>query len=399
MLLVILFLLGFILPSIILDLLQRAHIKKTLKQKPILLDDKDYAKAGYYALEKLSLHIIHSVVDGVVFGFWIVYGLSALDSQLAGLNPYLHGIVLILSILLLGSLIGIPFSLYETFSIDKRYGFCKQGIGLFLLDLSKGLLFVILLGSAIIFGLLWLMNHYAYWWITCFCLIFSIVILANAIYPTIIAPLFNKFSPLKDAELTSRIESLLTQAGFKSNGVYVMDASKRDGRLNAYFGGIGKTKRVVLFDTLLDKISTDGLLAILGHELGHFKNNDILKSICLRGVFLFALFFIASHFPSAFFTQSNIPETNAAILGMLLLLAPVFSFWFLPVIGYFSRKAEYGADRFGAQLSSKSHLANALVRLVNENKTFPSSHPIYIFFYYSHPPLIERLKALDYEID
>ena len=177
-----------------------------------------------------------------------------------------------------------------------------------------------------------------------------------------------------------------------------MDASKRDGRLNAYFGGIGRTKRVVLFDTLLEKISKDGLLAILGHELGHFKHKDILKNLATTGVFLFALFFLAAHLPESFFAQASLPQESTTTLALIFLLSSVISFWFLPLVGYFSRKAEYRADAFGATLSSKQCLANALVRLINENKSFPSSHWLYICFYYSHPPLLERLRVLDYEI-
>lgn len=400
MLLIALFLLLYSLPSIILALLQCTHIKKALTKEAILLDSKDYLKAGYYALANLRLGIIEKIIDAVVFCAWISFGLGALWAYLSafGLNFYLQGVIFLLLLFLISALIKLPLSLYQTFGIDKKYGFCKQSVGLFFVDLLKSSVLGILIGGAIFYGLLWVIGNFEYWWIAGFCLVFAIVIVANAIYPTLIAPLFNKFAPLEDIELKNRIESLLSQVGFKSSGVFVMDASKRDGRLNAYFGGIGRTKRVVLFDTLLDKISKDGLLAILGHELGHFKHKDILKNIFIAGSFLFVLFFIASHFPTIFYTQSALPQNSAGTLSLLLLLEPVLSFWFLPIMGYFSRKAEYGADAFGASLSSKNHLANALVRLVNENKEFPSSHPLYIFFYYSHPPLLERLKALDYEV-
>lgn len=398
MLLIGAFLLAYAIPAIILDCLQIRHIKKALTKKAFLLDSKEYIKAGSYSIEKLKLNIFSKVIESALFAFWILFGLNFLyNDGLSALSGYWHDIVFIMLIVFVGTLVGLPSAFYETFNIDKRYGFCKQTPALFFLDILKSSLLGLIIGGVVVFLLLWVMNKFNLWWLGGFGLLFCIIVLANAIYPTLIAPMFNKFSPLQDLELKERIESLMQKVGFKSSGIFVMDASKRDGRLNAYFGGLGKTKRVVLFDTLLEKISKDGLLAILGHELGHFKHKDILKNIAIMGIFLFLLFFLASHLPQSFFTQSHLPEQNVCILALAILLSPIVSFWFMPIIGYFSRKAEYGADAFGASLSSKSHLANALVRLVEENKAFPSSHPLYIFFYYSHPPLLERLKALDYE--
>lgn len=398
MLLVSVFLLAYAIPAIILDCLQMRHIKKAITQKAILLDTKEYIKAGSYSVEKLKLNILSKITESALFAFWILFGLDFFyNDKLNMLSGYYRDVAFVMLIVLISLLVGLPSALYETFSIDKRYGFCKQTPALFLLDTLKSSLLGLMIGGGIVFLLLWVMNNFTLWWIGGFVLLFCFIILANAIYPTLIAPMFNKFTPLQDTQLKERIESLMQKVGFQSSGIFVMDASKRDGRLNAYFGGLGNTKRVVLFDTLLEKISQDGLLAILGHELGHFKHKDIIKNIAIMGVFLFLLFFLASHLPESFFSQSHLPEQNACILALVILLSPIVSFWFMPIIGYFSRKAEYGADAFGASLISKSHLANALVRLVEENKSFPSSHSLYIFFYYSHPPLLERLKALDYE--
>ncbi|HIV48967.1 M48 family metallopeptidase [uncultured Helicobacter sp.] len=400
MVLIILFLCAYIVPSIVLNFLQITHIKSALKTKAILLDSLDYKKAGNYALENLMLDTIQKCVEFGLFVFWVVFGLSFFWQWLQeiGLNGAWHHIAFLLLLLLIPLLVTLPLSFYQTFSIDKRYGFCKQSVGLFFIDLLKTSLLSIILGGVIFYVLLWVMDSFSFWWLGGFVLMFGVVVVANAIYPTLIAPLFNKFTPLEDTELKSRIEELLDKVGFKSNGIFVMDASKRDGRLNAYFGGIGRTKRVVLFDTLLEKISKDGLLAILGHELGHFKHKDILKNLATTGVFLFALFFLAAHLPESFFAQASLPQESTTTLALIFLLSSVISFWFLPLVGYFSRKAEYRADAFGATLSSKQCLANALVRLINENKSFPSSHWLYICFYYSHPPLLERLRALDYEI-
>ncbi|MFC3867588.1 M48 family metallopeptidase [Helicobacter equorum] len=400
MVLILLFVCAYIVPSIVLNFLQISHITSALNQKAILLDSLDYKKAGHYALEKLRLSIIEKIVELGLFAFWVMFGFSFFWQHLydIGLSGVWHHIVFLLLLLLIPMFVNLPLSLYQTFSIDKRYGFCKQNVGLFFVDILKNSVLSIILGGVIFYILLWVMDTFSLWWFGGFVLMFGVVVVANVLYPTIIAPLFNTFTPLEDNELKSRIERLLDKVGFRSSGIFVMDASKRDGRLNAYFGGIGKTKRVVLFDTLLEKISKEGLLAILGHELGHFKHKDIIKNLIIVGVFLFTLFFIAAHLPTSFFTQTSLPQESSTILALMFLLSSVLSFWFLPLVGYFSRKAEYRADAFGAELSSKQCLANALIHLVNENKSFPSSHWLYIYFYYSHPPLLERLRALDYDI-
>ena len=288
---------------------------------------------------------------------------------------------------------------YRTSNIPKcQFVFCFFVLFWFGFLVFFFCLFVFLGGFLFVFLLIFIIEKVVLWWIVGFIVLLSVVILANFVYPTLIAPLFNKFTPLDDENLKARIESLLNTIGFKSNGIFVIDASRRDGRLNAYFGGLGKNKRVVLFDTLLDKISADGLIAILGHELGHFKHKDILKNIAIMACVLFVLFFIVGHLPPQLFDALSLAHNGAGILIVMLLISPMIAFWFMPLIGYFSREAEYAADEFGANLSSKHCLADALVCLVNENKSFPSSHPAYIFFYYTHPPLLQRLKALDYDM-
>lgn len=397
--LIALFFCAYILPSIILDLLQSQHIKAQLQKPAILLENDDYVQAGQYALSSLHLSIIGKCIESILFILWVSVGLKLLAQSLDSIqNHFIQGVALVLGFVIISSLIDLPLSIYKTLKLDKQFGFSKQTPMLFMMDTFKSLALTIAIGGLIIFILIAVIEYFTLWWLVGFATLFCVLILTNLIYPTLIAPLFNKFTPLNDELLKSRIESLLDSVGFKSNGVFVIDASKRDGRLNAYFGGIGKSKRVVLFDTLLDKISTDGLIAILGHELGHFKHKDIFKNIALMGCILFILFFIVGHLPTSLFTSLGLESNGAGVLLVMLLITPMVSFLFMPIIGYFSRKAEYAADEFGASLSSKHCLANALVRLVNENKSFPSSHPAYIFFYYTHPPLLQRLKALEYEL-
>ncbi|MDO7252867.1 M48 family metallopeptidase [Helicobacter cappadocius] len=402
-----LYFLGFIyiffytIPNIILNYLQSKHIKLSLARETVILSPNDWKDAAEYSLEKLRISNISSVIDALMFLLWIGVGLYWLEdaSSSWGQSQNIVYLIYVMAFLLVGFIVSLPLGYYTQMVLDKKYGFNKSSFSLYLKDLLKSFVMLMLFGGIIVFFIIEIMQNFSYWWLYGFFLIFAIAILANVLYPTLIAPIFNKFTPLNDDVLSKKIESMMVKVGFKSSGIFVMDASKRDGRLNAYFGGLGRSKRVVLFDTLLQKVSQDGLLAILGHELGHFKHKDILKNITIMGILLFVLFFIAGNIPIYIFDNSNIVPNPGIKIVFLLLIAPIISFWAMPIIGYFSRRAEYGADEYGAMLTSKRCLAEALIRLVNENKSFPCSHPAYIFFYYTHPPLLERLKALDYHME
>jgi STE24 endopeptidase len=211
--------------------------------------------------------------------------------------------------------------------------------------------------------------------------------------------MFNKFTPLEDGDLKESIKKMMSEVGLSSDGIFVMDASKRDTRLNAYFGGLGKSKRVVLFDTLLEKLTNQELLAVLGHELGHYSHKDIWKNIGMMGGFLFVAFYIFGHLPESLFTEIGIVPTGGAVLAIIILLLPVLSFIYTPIMSIISRHNEYEADKFGSKIGGKNNLVSALLKLVKENKSFPKSDPIYSKFYYSHPPIIERLKALGFDVD
>jgi STE24 endopeptidase len=212
---------------------------------------------------------------------------------------------------------------------------------------------------------------------------------------------FDKLSPLENEELASQIKELMDKTGFISSGVFISDASKRDARLNAYFGGLGKTKRVVLFDTLIQKLSTKELLAVLGHELGHFAHGDIYKNIALVGTMLFAMFGIFGNLPNSIYAELGLNNEPYVVMMLLLLFMPILGFIMMPIIGILSRHNEYEADKTGSELAGENgsyELANALKKLVKENKSFPLSHPIYIFFHYTHPPVLERFKALGIDV-
>lgn len=392
MLLSIIFILFYTLPVCIIALLQIRHIKNS--NKVVILNESDFNIAKNYAIIGQYFHIFESIFSGILFVFWVNFGLYMIY-EIFG-DGFINQILFILLFLVVNSILMLPLEAYKTLVIDKGFGFSKTSIKLYIIDTLKSLLMMIIIALILSSILIYLIENIANWWIFGFVTLLAIAILANIIYPTIIAPLFNKFTPLDDEELRAKITTMMDSVGFRANGIFVMDASKRDGRLNAYFGGLGKSKRVVLFDTLLSKITQNELLAILGHELAHFKHKDLIKNIVIMAVVLFVLFFIAGNLPNMIFDR--FPKNGATIICVLILISSFISFYFLPIINYFSRKAEYKADSFGSKLTNSNDLGSALVKLINENKAFPYSHRIYIFFYMSHPPLIERLEALKYDL-
>jgi len=218
------------------------------------------------------------------------------------------------------------------------------------------------------------------------------------IYPIFIVPIFNKLTPLEDENLKTSIETLLQKAGLKSSGVFSLDASKRDKRLNAYFGGLGSSKRVVLFDTLIEKLNKSELLAVLGHELGHFKHKDIFKNIASSGLMLFIMFALFGNLPTTIFTQLGVNGGAHIVIVLFLLFSPLVAFVLMPFFGLLSRYNEYRADEYGSACESKEALVQALVKLADENKSFPLSHPLTIMLYFTHPPLSERLRKLGMDI-
>lgn len=384
--------------TIYTSFMQIGYVKKAKSLEPIILDNEKYVEAANYSIEKEKLAIVSSFYSFILFIFWIGFGLSTLDSIITTDSYWLKAIIFVDLFIIINWALGLPFDLYSTFKLDKKYGFSNMTPALFIKDTIKtGVLFLIF-GSAVIAGISWIISSFGTWWIWGFAFIFAVIILINMLYPVIRDKMFDKFESLKDKELEVKIENLLDQVGFKSSGVFSVDASKRDNRLNAYFGGLGSTKRVVLFDTLVEKLSHNELLAVLGHELGHFKNGDILKNIGIMGVVMFVFFAIFGNLSEEMFLGLSINNEPYAIIALFLIFSPILSFFLMPLISLISRHNEYAADEFGSNLQSKKDLVSALLKLANENKSFPLSHPLYIFFYYSHPPLVERFKELGYDV-
>lgn len=384
--------------NIYTSFMQVGYIKNARNLEPIILEKNKYYEAANYAVEKEKLAIVSSFYDFIIFFMWIGFGLSFLDSLVTVEQTWLKAVVFVDLFIIVNWVLTLPFDLYKTFKLDKKYGFSNMTSSLFIKDTIKtGILFLIF-GSIVIAGISFIIENLPSWWIWGFAFIFAVIIIINMVYPLVRDKMFDKFEPLKDKDLESKIEKLLDEVGFKSSGVFSVDASKRDNRLNAYFGGLGSTKRVVLFDTLVEKLTHNELLAVLGHELGHFKNGDILKNIGIMGVVMFVFFGIFGNLPEELFLGLSLNQEPATIIAIFMIFSPILSFFLMPLISLISRHNEYAADEFGSNLQSKNDLVNALLKLANENKSFPLSHPIYIFFYYSHPPLVERFKELGYDV-
>lgn len=384
--------------NIYTSFMQIGYIKNAKNLKPIILDASKYLEAADYSIEKEKLAICSSSYDFILFIFWIGFGLSFLDSLVQIDSFWLKAVVFVDLFIVINWFLTLPFELYSTFKLNKKYGFSNMTPALFIKDTIKtGVLFLVF-GSIVIAGISFIINSFQAWWIWGFAFIFAVIILINMLYPVIRDKMFDKFEKLKDKELEAKIENLLDGVGFKSSGVFSVDASKRDNRLNAYFGGLGSTKRVVLFDTLVEKLSHNELLAVLGHELGHFKNGDIIKNIGIMGVVMFVFFAIFGNLPDELFLGLSLNNEPYAIIAVFMIFSPILSFFLMPLISIISRHNEYAADEFGSNLSTKEDLVSALLKLANENKSFPLSHPMYIFFYYSHPPLVERFKELGYDV-
>ena len=379
--------------------MQIGFVKDSMKKRAIILDTKKYHEAANYSIDKEKLAIISSFFDFIIFIFWLGFGLKFLDAQITTDSQILKAVIFIDIFIVLNYIFTLPFSLYQTFKLDKKYGFSNMTSVLYIKDTIKSAVLTLVFGSLVVAGISYIILNFPSWWIFGFIFIFAVIILINMLYPVIRDKMFDKFEKLKDSVLEEKINNLLKEVGFKSSGVFSVDASKRDSRLNAYFGGLGSTKRVVLFDTLVEKLSHNELLAVLGHELGHFKNGDILKNIGIMGLVMFVFFAIFGNLDEGLFLSLGLNSEPSSIIAVFLIFSSALSFFLMPLISLISRHNEYAADSFGSNLSSKKDLVNALLKLANENKSFPHSHKIYIFFYYSHPPLIERFKELGYDVE
>lgn len=392
--LITLFYILYLLTKLYAAFMEIGYVTKARALKAIILSPSNYLKAAAYKIASQKLSLLTTLFDFVLFFGWVTFGLSQLDVMLSIEHDVVRSVAFVMSFIAINYLLSLPFDLYHTFGLDKKFGFSTIDIKTFCLDQVKSILMFLLFGGAFFGAMSAIIMAYEYWWFYGFLFSFVIILCINMIYPIVIVPLFNKLTPLEDENLKSSIEELLKKAGLKSSGVFSLDASKRDNRLNAYFGGLGRSKRVVLFDTLIAKLEKHELLAVLGHELGHFKHKDILKNIASSALMLFLMFALFGNLPEELFDSLRVTQSPGSVMVLFLLLSPLVSFVLMPLFGLLSRYNEYRADEYGSECESKEALSSALVKLADENKSFPLSHPLTIALYFTHPPLTERLKKL-----
>jgi STE24 endopeptidase len=378
--------------------LNRAAVPAAFREK-INLDA--HQKAADYTSAKTRFSLIALGFDGLLLLAFTLGGGVQFIAQFCNENftsPLAQGMATLVGVLLLSSILEAPFGWYRTFVIEARFGFNKMTLQLYLLDAAKGLLIGALLGLPLLAGVLWLMQGMgALWWLYVWGVWVSFNLLILFIYPTFIAPLFNKFSPLQDDTMKQRINELLARCGFTASGLFVMDGSKRSAHGNAYFTGFGKTKRIVFFDTLLARLSINEIEAVLAHELGHFKHRHVVKRIVATFAMSLAfLWLLAVLLQNAWFYQGLGVTSSSTAIALLLffMVLPVFSFLLSPVMSAYSRKHEFEADAYAAQQTNGQDLVNALVKLYQDNAATLTPDPLYSKFYDSHPPAAVRIANL-----
>lgn len=364
----------------------------------------EHDKAARYNVTKLKLSQIEDfVASGVLVLFTLGGGIEWLNLQVANfgtMHPLSQGVAIIVLYTIINSIIGLPFTIYSTFNIEQRFGFNNTTLKLFINDMLKGTLLAAVIGVPLIYLVLWLMQIMgSTWWIWVWGVLVGFNLLIMLIYPTFIAPIFNKFTPLSDVVLRNRITRLLEKCGFQSSGVFVMDGSKRSSHGNAYFTGMGQTKRIVFFDTLMKQLNHDEIEAVLAHELGHFKKKHIVKQMIISFALTLVILFIASLLLNqpAFYQGLGVTSVNTAN-GLILFMAIIglVQLPFAPLSSYFSRKNEFEADDFAASQSDKKHLISGLIKLYKDNASTLTPDPLYVKFYYSHPPASVRIANLEH---
>ena len=361
-----------------------------------------HQKAADYTAAKTRLGVLETLAAAaLLLGFTLGGGLQFLSEaweRIFETSGYAHGIALIVSVVLVSSTADLPFALYRTFVIEARFGFNRTSLGLFFVDLAKQAALGALLLVPLVFCFLWLMTRMgSIWWLYAWATWVAFSLVVQFLYPTIFVRWFNKFAPLEDASLRSRIEGLLTKCGFRSRGLFVMDGSKRSSHGNAYFTGFGAAKRIVLFDTLISRLAPREIEAVLAHELGHFSLRHVGKRMALLFgaslAFLWVLGWLIGR--EWFFTALGVHAQGTAMaLVLFFMAAPVFTFLLHPLTSLYSRLHEFEADAYAARHADASDLVRALVKLYEDNATTLTPDPLHSAFYDSHPPAVLRIARL-----
>jgi STE24 endopeptidase len=384
------------------------HLDRHKGEPPEYFRDKitptQYQKSIQYTRDKTQLDLLASLV-GIPF-FWGlllggVFGRVDQCSRQWASGTILPGLLFLAAMGVIFYLLSLPFKLYSTFIIEQRYGFNKMTAKLWLLDLVKGLLITVLLGGTVGAAILWFMNRFVNhpWWLYVWILLAAVQLFLVSLYPVVIVPLFNKLTPMPAGSLQEKIESLARRVQFKLAGVFTMDGSKRSSHSNAFFAGMGKFRRIVLFDTLIQSLDEDELVAVLAHEMGHNVKKHTRTGLILQMIFslagLFLLSWLVKH--SWFYEAFGFKQASAqAALFVFSTASGAFLFFIEPLFSMLSRRHEYAADRFAAESTGATQpMVRALVKLTRDNLSNLTPHPLYSFFYYSHPTVMERIQALE----
>jgi STE24 endopeptidase len=361
-----------------------------------------HQKAADYTAAKTRFAIVDVLVEAVVIvALTLGGGIQALHelwTRVCAAGSLAHGTALLFSLFFVQALIGLPLSLYRTFGIEQRFGFNRMTWKLYLADLAKQTALAVVLGLPLMLALLWLMEHMgSLWWLYAWLVLTAFSIVLQLLFPAVILPLFNKFTPLADGELSERVAKLLARCGFKSKGLFVMDGSKRSSHGNAFFAGFGAAKRIVLFDTLVSRLEPPEVEAVLAHELGHYKLHHILKRIVLGMLTTLAGLWVLGqliHVPW-FYAGLGVREASmAAALALFMLAVPQFTFFLHPLTSHFSRKHEFEADAYATRNADAAQLVQALVKLYRDNASTLTPDPLHSAFYDSHPPAAARIARL-----
>jgi STE24 endopeptidase len=369
---------------------------------------EQHRKAADYTLAKGRLSLLTMAFGAaVLLGWTLLGGLDALnvalrDATLGPLGAIGYQVALLAAVALVSGVLDLPFEWYTTFRLEQRFGFNRMTTKLWLADLAKGTLVGVVIGLPLAAAVLWIMGSSGgLWWLWAWMAWVGFNLVLLVLYPTVIAPLFNKFEPLPDEGLKARVTQLMQRCGFAAKGLFVMDGSKRSAHSNAYFTGLGAAKRVVFFDTLLSRLNAGEVEAVLAHELGHFSMKHVLKRMVaifaasLAGLALLGWLASQSAFYAGLGVEPNLGAPNDALALLLFFMAlPPFTFFLAPLGAALSRKHEFEADAYAARQTRGEDLASALLKLHQDNASTLTPDPLYVRFYYSHPPTAERLAAL-----
>jgi STE24 endopeptidase len=389
-----------------LSFLNLRHVMAHRDRVPKILEGAispdNYLKSIEYTRARTKFGHFDAIFGAILtlvylFSGWIPWLHGWIRSM--GLSEMTSGVLLILSFVLIHGIIQLPVDWYQTFHLEGRFGFNRTTVKTFGTDKVKGWSLSFLIGAPFLYGLFWFMTKSGEgWWLWASMFVIGFQLLMVVLYPLVIAPLFNKFSPLQDGDLKQKLEDLARRCRFATQGIFVMDGSKRSTHSNAYFTGFGKARRIVFFDTLIQQLSVAELLAVLAHEIGHYKKKHILKMVFLSSAFTLLGFFILSYVIDwkPFYQAFGISEVSLPV-GLLLvgLVAGEFTFWLSPLFNALSRKHEYEADAFAAeQTQDPQSMETSLLKLSEKNLSNLTPHPAYSAYHYSHPTLIERIQAL-----